>query len=227
MWKSYHIYKTDYNEFLSKVEYLKKNFIEGSNAIFFTLYTDMKGPHFRLRIRSSCIRNDIQISKELIKVFTNKSIEERIYDPEVIKYGKNLQAYEHFSTVICDFLITNKNYSVHKIETVNLILGLMKNILEEFDLYSVTQIEDSIDFWSNSKNFFRASIDQHMYSQLNPVFYFSEFIKDFVKGLCISTASESKELCFNLIHLAVNRFNFNLKDECLLYYKLYELKEEK
>lgn len=222
MWKSYHIYRVEYNDFLSKVEYLTQKFIIGKNALFFTLYTDMKGPHCRLRIREDSTRIGAQIFRELETAFPGKSIEERIYDPEIIKYGLNLKAYEHFSIDISDFIIKHRKEFIHKDVTANCVLGLMKSMLVEFNLYDVQQIEGSINFWGRNKNYFQASINRQAYQHLFPEDHFSTYLRDFVGKLCISTTNEARELCFNLIHLAVNRFNFNLKDECLLYYKLYE-----
>lgn len=224
MWKSYHIYKTDYDGFLDKVNNLKQKFVEDDNSLFFTLYTDMKGPHYRLRIRRESIKNTTQFYKELSYEFSETNIEERIYDPEIIKYGSNLQTYELFSTVISNYIITNRKEFISENKIANLLLGLMQNILEEFNLYDAFQIESSIGFWNTSKNFFRATINHQIYSQLFPEYYFSDYIKELIKSLSVTSINEARELCFNFIHLAVNRFNFNLKDECLLYYKLYELK---
>lgn len=226
MWKSYHIYNVDYLNFIDEVSILKKNYFDYQSSFFFTVYADFKGIHYRLRIKEEFIEEIELLEENMNKFFGKLNIEKRIYDPEIIKYGNNLEAYETFSSLISEYLISIPGKTNDKLFSGQEVLQFMKIILEHFDVYDDIQIYKSIKFWEETKKFYRSTITKEVYGNLqfnkNNILQ----ISDVINIIDTKSIEERREMCFNFIHLTINRFNFNIKDECLLYYKLFELKRE-
>lgn len=224
MWTSYHIYNIRYLDFLEKVNILKKEFPKLEKSLFFTSYFDMRGHHYRLRLKTKNITNNV---KEMVNsIFIDNEIESRIYDPEILKYGVLQQDYESFSISLTNYLLNNVKILKDKEKSSNTLLKIIYHILNKFKVMDFYQIEKSIGFWKSSFPYIKRSIDNSLFTNLNLLEEIPNSLRKEIEKLpCITNNKSTREFCFNIVHLTINRFNFNMKDECILYLKLYEMNE--
>lgn len=223
MWLSYHIYNTNYERFLTELKRIQDQFMKDSDRLFFTVYSDFRGLHYRLRL--SLDTSVEVIENELNAVFSQKNIEKRIYDPEVIKYGCNVKNYELFSTNVCSYIILKEIFKKSTEERLDIAISIIIQIMKELGCLDTFQIESSILYWKKSWKFYKSVINKDIFSLIEnkSIDYYS--LLSPVRTLKKLPMNQKRKLCFNYIHLTINRLNFSIKDECFLYYKIREIKK--
>lgn len=226
MWTSYHIYKTNYKEFMSNLNRIKNLFFSEEDSLFFTVYGDFRGPHYRLRLKINDYEKRKLIDDELINSFLLSNIEKRIYDPEIIKYGHNISNYEQFSVNICEYILSKQIFEMNSVEKLDILINLIIKIMQNFNCYDDFQIQKSIAYWERSRRFYRGGITKDMFSKIRNFNNTYSLLLSSISKMEDLSFFDRRKLCFNYSHLTINRFDFNIKDECLLYYKIYEFKKE-
>ncbi|HDV6279158.1 TPA: hypothetical protein RJQ37_002367, partial [Staphylococcus pseudintermedius] len=152
------------------------------------------------------------------------------YDPEIIKYKDNLIEYEKFSVLVCDYIINESCFSDR--ERIESCLIIIKYIFSEINNFSVTFLEKCFDYWGNMSSYFTNSLD--LKSLLSKPFndFDNDKFRNYLeysgeKNLSFNINGDNKDqLTFNLIHMTVNRHNFNPLEERSIYkYLIGELKK--
>lgn len=218
MWESFHIYNCNYEKFINNSKILIEQYKLSKGQFFFTIYSDFKGQHFRLRVKG--VENIDDFSNKLNAIFSENSVYMRIYDQEILKYKEYLNMYENFSGIVSDFIVFN-----HLEEKE--VIGLVIKLLECFSLYNSNFIQKAMKYWSNTYKYFSPN------SSLTVSFesvHFDEIlidkliheVKPIINQLTSATPEVQKHIAFNFIHMTLNRLNYNPRDEVYVYYLLLQ-----
>ncbi|WP_019790015.1 lantibiotic dehydratase C-terminal domain-containing protein [Streptococcus sobrinus] len=216
MWSSYHVYNIPFNCFLEKLIQL----YEYNYVLFYTVYTDLKGAHFRIRIKLDA--GEEGIDNLINNLFGEKNVERRIYDPEKLKYGDFLKNYEKHSIIFCRWFVKITDKSKHN-NTLKLRSKIaycyLKSCLNFFQVNDNTQRDCTIEFWNKNSLFFqnKTTIDREGIN-INVNGIDKDISNLFSFDIYPENIMVRRKLCFYLVHMALNRLNFNLEDEILLYY---------
>ena len=220
MWISLHIYNYKYEDFLAKLKILEDKYQKNDIYYFFTIYSDISGPHYRLRIKN---KSNISFINSL---FGFKNIEENIYDPENLKYKNNLRSYEDISVYFCKYLVRNYDYIIKQKSIFCLALASFLN--NYLGTNSIIHYERAIKFWKNSFSLFSKQF--FLEGNINQLVKNVEeshivFFKDLKKMLRTFSLENREELAFHLTHMFINRMNFTPKDEIYIYATLIKWEE--
>ncbi|NWK83666.1 hypothetical protein HYE69_02460 [Staphylococcus sp. GSSP0090] len=227
MWISLHIYNYSYINFIKKVEELIPIFEDENCLFFYTVYSDINGPHFRLRIKIS--KSNKRVFNSVFSKFDKKNIKEKIYDREIIKYRDNIDLYEEISSSFCKYII--KNIALIENQKTIFCLSTIVFFTKFFKIDETEYYFKAMNFWANSFKYFNRSIEPtiDIYNSIQIVYenhfeYFNQ-LEELLRKLTITSDDMKKELAFHFSHMIINRLNLSPKDEVLLYAMLINEKE--
>ena len=220
MWYSFHIYGISPEEFL---ETMNRNRLD--RKYFFINYIDYNGFHIRLRLFLQHAQEKREYQAALRERFPHCKVVEKIYDPEYNVYGDSLNVYEEYSAALSAYLVEHG-----RVDRMTMLLTVRK-LLHVFDRADVRYLRFHVAWWEKGTG-------GHLISriQASPQTGTGEHTLDrklerlidefVVPGIPAMPEASKDRLCFQFIHMTLNKMNCTIAEEAAILKWFLKTKEE-
>lgn len=220
MWYSFHIYGISPEQFLNT---LNRNRLD--RKYFFINYIDYNGFHVRLRLFLSHAEEKREYLKHLKELFEGCKVVEKIYDPEYNVYGDSLELYEAYSVALSAYLVERG-----RVDRLTMLLTV-RELLHAFDRMDVRYLKFHVAWWEKGTgghliSRIQASPNKGA-AQRKLEDGLERLIDEFVVPGIPAMPDEAKDrLCFQFIHMTLNKMNCTIAEEAAIIKWFLKMKEE-
>lgn len=220
MWYSFHIYGISPEAFLDT---LNRNRLD--RKYFFINYIDYNGFHVRLRLFLSHAEEKRQYLAELKERFAGCKVVEKIYDPEYNVYGDSLTLYEEYSVALSAYLVERG-----RVDRMTMLLTVRK-LLRAFDRMDARYLRFHVAWWEKGTggriiSRIQASPRTDAGKQTLDT-GLERLIDEFVlPGIPDMPDAAKDRLCFQFIHMTLNKMNCTIAEEAAILKWFLKTKEE-
>lgn len=220
MWYSFHIYGISPEQFLDT---LNRNRLDRKS--FFINYIDYNGFHVRLRLFLSDAEEKREYLNLLRELFAGCKVVEKIYDPEYNVYGDSLELYEEYSVALSAYLVEHG-----RVDRMTMLLTVRK-LLHAFDRMDVRYLKFHVAWWENGTggrliSRIQASPQTDIRDHTLDAKLERLIEKFVVPGIPAMPDTAKDRLCFQFIHMTLNKMNCTIAEEAAIIKWFLKMKEE-